>query len=212
VADPRIEILRRSPEEAGPVEGDRPVVFYYDLIAPEAYFAAERVNAVLPVVPEWEPILLERLPGGEALDAWRCNAEREIEMIEMERLAAKRGLQPLRWPPEWPGDTELAMLAATYAKQMGRTVAFSLAAFRQAFAAARDLGRRDNVLIAAAACEMHPAAVLKGVELKSVRKALDSATAAAAAEGVRSVPAIRVGDELFTGDDGVERAAAALGA
>jgi 2-hydroxychromene-2-carboxylate isomerase len=188
-------------------------VFYYDLVAPEAYLAAERVNAVLPIVPEWEPILLDRLPGGEAIDAWRCATDREIAMMEMERLAAKRGLQPLRWPPEWPGDdTETAMLAATYAKQMGRAVAFSLAAFRQAFAAARDLGRRDNVLIAAAACEMHPAALLKGLELKSVRAALDSATAEAAQRGVRSVPTIAVGDELFTGDEGVERAAAALGA
>ena len=48
------------------------------------------------------------------------------------------------------------MLVATYAKQIGRAVAFSLAAFRQAFAGGRDLGERDNVLIAAAACEMHP--------------------------------------------------------
>jgi 2-hydroxychromene-2-carboxylate isomerase len=198
VADPRLT-------------DDRPV-FYYDLVSPEAYFAAERVNSVLPVVPEWEPILLERLPGGEALDAWRCGTEREIAMTEMERLAAKRGLQPVRWPPEWPADSsETAMLAATYAKQMGRAVAFSLAAFRQAFAAARDLGQRDNVLIAAAACEMHPAALLKGLELKSVHKALDDATADAARHGVRSVPTIRVGDELFHGDAGVERAAEALG-
>ena len=192
------------------VDPERPV-FYYDLVSPEAYCAAERVNSVLGEVPEWEPILLAELPGGEAIDAWRCGTEREIAMVELERLAAKHDLQPLRWPPEWPGDdTETAMLAATYAKQMGRTVAFSLAAFRQAFAAARDLGRRDNVLIAAAACEMHPAAVLKGLELKSVRTALDAATAAAAAHGIRTVPTIRIGDELFTGDAGVEQAAAAL--
>jgi 2-hydroxychromene-2-carboxylate isomerase len=210
VADPRIDVVR-SGSGADAAEPERPV-FYFDLVSPEAYLAAERVNSVLPVVPEWEPILLARLPGGEALDAWRCGTEREIEMIEMERLAARRGLQPLRWPPEWPADSELAMLAATYAKQMGRAVAFSLAAFRQAFAAARDLGQRDNVLIAAAACEMHPAALLKGLELKSVRAALDAATAGAAERGVRSVPAIAVGDELFGGDDGVERAAAALSA
>ena len=53
------------------------------------------------------------------------------------------------------------MRAATYAKQIGRTVAFSLAAFRQAYAGGRSLGDPDNVLIAAAACEMHPRAVLK---------------------------------------------------
>ena len=53
-------------------------------------------------------------------------------------------------------DLRWALLAATYAKWIGRGVAFSLAALRQAFAAGRDLSVRDNVLIAAAACEMHP--------------------------------------------------------
>ena len=35
---------------------------------------------------------------------------------------------------------------------------------------------RDNVLIAAAACEMHPAAVLKGAELRGTRERLEAAT------------------------------------
>ena len=50
----------------------------------------------------------------------------------------------------------IAMRVATFAKQTGRTVSFALAAFRQAFAAGRDLSDPDNVLIAAAACELHP--------------------------------------------------------
>jgi 2-hydroxychromene-2-carboxylate isomerase len=191
VADPRIDVVRSGGEAA-----ERAVVFYYDLISPEAYLAAERVNSVLPVVPEWEPILLQDIPGGEALDAWRCGTEREIAMTEMEKLAARRELQPLRWPPEWPTDSEVAMLAATYAKQMGRAVAFSLAAFRQAFAAARDLGQRDNVLIAAAACEMHPSAVIKGAELRGTREKLERATAEARAAGVVSVPAVVTPDGL----------------
>ncbi len=62
--------------------------------------------------------------------------------------AVELGLQPLRWPANWPPDTAIAMLAATYAKQIGRAVAFSLAAFRQAFAGGRDLGDEDTVLIA----------------------------------------------------------------
>jgi predicted DsbA family dithiol-disulfide isomerase len=104
------------------------------------------------------------------------------------------------------------MLAATYAKRVGRAVAFSLAAFRQAFAGGRDLGRRDNVLIAAAACEMHPTAVLKGIELRSVTDALDQAAQRADAAGVRSLPAIQVGSLVFEGGRCVQEAAQALGA
>jgi 2-hydroxychromene-2-carboxylate isomerase len=80
---------------------------------------------------------------------------------------------------------------------------------RQAFAGARDLSVPDNVLIAAAACELHPRAVLKGVETASVRNALRDATAAAAAAGVAEVPAITVGARVFTGPTAPEQAAAA---
>ena len=41
---------------------------------------------------------------------------------------------------------------------------------------------------------MHPAAVIKGAELRGTRARLDEATAAAPAAGVRDVPAVRVGD------------------
>ena len=54
------------------------------------------------------------------------------------------------------------MRVATFAKEIGRAVSFSLAAFRQAFAAGRDLTDPDNVLIAAAASEMHPRAIERG--------------------------------------------------
>jgi 2-hydroxychromene-2-carboxylate isomerase len=84
----------------------------------------------------------------------------------------------VRWPVPFPFDSERAMLAATYAKQIGRAVAFSIAAFRQAYAAGRPLDRDENILIAAAACEMHPRAVLKALETRSVREALEEASAA----------------------------------
>jgi 2-hydroxychromene-2-carboxylate isomerase len=180
-------------------DGPQPV-FYYDLGSPECYLAAERVSSVLPVVAEWEPVLEVDLGG----------AQGPVDRQVIERQAAERGLQPLRWPRRWPPDTRLAMLAATYAKQLGRAVAFSLAAFRQAFAGGRDLSERDTVLIAAAACELHPAAVLKGVELRSVTQALEQATERARAAGVGPLPALQVGESVFAGDAGLEEAAGAL--
>ena len=136
-------------------------VFYFDLFSPEAYLTAERVINLLPAA-EWIPVLAPQLPGADTLDGFRCQTDREAFFDRIERLAARRGLQDLRWPDPFPFDSAYAMRIATYACQIGRAVAFSLAAFRQAFAAGRDLGVPDNVLIAAAACEMHPRAVIKG--------------------------------------------------
>jgi 2-hydroxychromene-2-carboxylate isomerase len=185
--------------------------FYFDLGSPDAYLLAERVLQTMPVATEWIPVLAADLPGAESYDAFRCAQEREIVLDGFRLTAERRGLQPLRWPDPFPFDSAFAMHAATYAKQIGRAVPFALAAFRQAFAGGRALDA-DTVLIAAAACEMHPAAVLKAAELRSVREALAAATAAAAARGARDVPAIVVGTEVFHGDAALPAAARAAGA
>jgi 2-hydroxychromene-2-carboxylate isomerase len=121
---------------------------------------------------------------------FRCAEEVASYREDVERRAAALGLMELRWPEPFPADTSWAMLAATYAKGIGRGVAFSLAAFRQAFAAGRDLSERDSVLIAAAACEMHPAAVVKGAGMSSTARALAANTERALADGVDALPAI----------------------
>jgi 2-hydroxychromene-2-carboxylate isomerase len=205
-------------------------VFHYDLGSPESYLAAERVMAVLPVVPEWTPVWAAGLPeagsaggpadaGGAAgaadgglPDAAGAAGDPAARRAAVERAATLQNVQPLRWPPGWPGDTRTAMVAATYAKQIGRAVAFSLAAFRQAFAGGRDLADEDTILIAAAACEMHPRAVRQALGRASVAAALDAATADAAAAGVRELPALVLGEQVFQGADCVEAAAAALAA
>jgi 2-hydroxychromene-2-carboxylate isomerase len=186
-------------------------IFYYDLASPEAYLVAERSAGVLGEVPEWQPVRLAGLRAGE-VGPFRCAAEVDAYREDVGRRAAAHGLQPLRWPDPFPADTEWAMLVATYAKQIGRAVAFSLAAFRQAFAAGRDLGDEHTVLIAAAAAEMHPAALLKGITLQSVHDALRQAGARARAAGVASLPAIQVGDALLAGEDLIAQAAQTLGA
>jgi 2-hydroxychromene-2-carboxylate isomerase len=189
--------------------------FYFDLASPLAYLAAEQAlsafgEARRPV--EWIPVSVAALPGGERFEAPRCQTEAEIVREEIERRARELGLQPLRWPDPFPFDSALAMRVASYAKSIGRTVPFAQAAFRQAFAGGRSLDDEDTVLIAAAACEMHPAAVLKAASTRSVAEQLAAATAEAARAGVRDVPAVLAGTEVFHGERELSRAAAALSA
>src|SRR6478609_8261763 len=118
--------------------------FYFDLGSPYAWLAAERISG-----------LFTRF----GRDSWANGPEREEGIAEVERRAAAYGLPALSWPDPWPGNTLFAMRAASFSKQTGRTVSFALAAFRQAFAAGRDLTQPENVMIAAAACELHPNAL-----------------------------------------------------
>jgi 2-hydroxychromene-2-carboxylate isomerase len=156
--------------------------------------------------PVWQPILLGGLFKRFGRDSWANGPDRAEGMAEVERRAAVYGLQPIRWPEPFPGNTLLAMRAATYAKQAGRVVAFSLAAFRQAFAAGRDLSDQDNVLLAAAACELHPRALRSAVERDSVKRELREATERAGDHGIRGVPSLVVDGEVFWGDDRLEDA------
>jgi 2-hydroxychromene-2-carboxylate isomerase len=160
-------------------------VFFYDLGSAGCYLVAERIMAVLDPVPEWEPVHATTL--GIALDA-------------TDRPAIEA----------WPPDTGLVMRAATWAKRGGRAIAFSQAAFRQAFAGGRDLGEEGTVLIAGAACEMHPTAMLKGITLKATARALDAAHERARTAGVTVLPAIEVRGHLYSGPDCLAQAVAAL--
>lgn len=187
--------------------------FYFDLGSPYAYLAAERVSGLFADAgleqPEWQPVLLGGLFKRFGRDSWGNGPERAAGMAEVERRAAAYGLPALAWPEPWPGNMLAAMRAATFAKQTGRTVSFALAAFRQAFAAGRDLSEPDNVAIAAAACELHPRALLKAIETDGVKTGLRAATERAADLGVSGVPSLLVGGEVFWGDDRVEEAVAA---
>lgn len=187
--------------------------FYFDLGSPYAYLSAERISGLFAEAeleqPEWQPILLGGLFQRFGRDSWANGPGRAEGIAEVERRAAEYGLPPLVWPEPWPGNTLLAMRAATFAKQTARTVSFALAGFRQAFAAGRDLSEPDNVLVAAAACELHPKAIEKAVGTDSVKSALREATDRAAELGVVGVPSVVIGGDLFWGDDKLEEAVVA---
>jgi len=198
---------------------DQSARFYFDLSSPLSYLAAERILHVLPGPAEWQPVLSRHLRGVERADASRSPAEEDVFREQIGRRAQELGLQPLRWPDPFPFDSDLAMRVATYAKSIGRVVPFAQAAFRQAFAGGRSLADPDFVLIAAAACEMHPAAVLAGAKLRSVKEQLAAATAAASNTGIIDVPAValpgaRPGDpcRVFIGELAIEQASAHMGA
>lgn len=186
--------------------------FYYDFSSPYSYLTAERISGVFAEAgveqPEWQPISFGHVLKGSGRRPWSFEEDRAADLEEIQRRADERGLPEVVYPEGWPIDNYSLnpVRAAIFAKESGRVVSFSLACFRQVFAAGRDMSDVDNVLIAAAACELHPNAVLKGIETKSVRERLRAATEEAIAAGVEGVPTIRIGDRLFWGDDRLEEA------
>jgi 2-hydroxychromene-2-carboxylate isomerase len=191
--------------------------FYYDFSSPYSYLAAERISGLFAEAevdqPEWQPISFGHIVQAIGKVPWSMQPDgpNPADLAEIERRAAERGLPEVRYPRGWPVESYSLnpTRAAVYAKESGRVVSFSLACFRQVFAAGRDMSDVDNVLLAAAACELHPNAVMKGIETKSVKEKLRAATDEALAQGVEGIPTVAVNDELFWGDDRLEEAVVA---
>lgn len=187
--------------------------FFYDLGSPYAYLAAERIHSVFESAgaepPVWRPVLLGALFQRFGRDSWANGPDRETGLREVERRAQAYGLPPVVWPDPFPGNTLFAMRVATFATEIGRGVSLPLAAFRQAFAAGRDLSDADNVLLAAASAELHPRALTQAVGRDSIKARLRDETERAGDLGVSGVPSVVVGGEVFWGDDRLEEAARA---
>jgi 2-hydroxychromene-2-carboxylate isomerase len=192
---------------------NRTPTFYYDLMSPYAYLAAERIERVLPVPAHWQPVLLGGLFKVTGRSSWALGdyERRRRGMAEIERRAESYGMPPLRWPDPWPSSSLHAMRAAVYARGAGREREFASAAFEVAFELGHDLAELAHVLAAAEKAGLDPADVEAAMAEPSIKDALRSETDAAHARGVFGVPTIAVGeDKLFWGDDRLEEAAAAL--
>ncbi len=181
--------------------------FFVDVGSPYTYLAAERVEAVLPVAPVWEPVLLGAVFQARGSGSWSLTEGRSEGIAEVERRAAAYGLPPVRWPEPWPGNTLVAMRAAVAADLRGAGRAFLLAALRLGFRDGRDLSDPAAVADAASLAGLEGDELLAAAATPEVKAALRERTDAAVALGVRGVPTVLVGDQAFWGDDRLEDAA-----
>jgi 2-hydroxychromene-2-carboxylate isomerase len=187
--------------------------FYFDLGSPYAYLTAERLDEAMPEPVAWQPVSLGALFKLNGRSSWAIAEDegRRTGIAEVEDRARRYGLGPVLWPEPWPSNYLYAMRAATYAFQAGQGRAFTLAAFRHAFAGGHDLAVSEHVLEAAARAGLDPKAVDEATRDPAIKLALRTATDAAHEVGVFGVPTVVVEEEVFWGDDRVEEAAAALG-
>jgi len=238
VADPRLINLSAQAEvvHEGADEVD-PNAFYFDPSEPECWLVAERIIATLGAPAAWTPVafpeshqpasltdsaLGELLPGGDeihpesrAASPVRRHQDRGALGQSISAIAVERRLLEFKPPTGWLEGEDLfsreALLAATFAKQAGKTVAFVLALMRQTWCAGRDPRDMTTIYLAGAAAEVHPNALEKAMGLKSLNAELDRTTEAAGLVGVTCVPTVRVGVNLYTGDAGLDEAAKAMG-
>ncbi len=183
------------------------VDFFFGAMSPYSWFAAERIDAVLPEA-SWRPVFAGGLFRAAGRASWGLDERRAAGIADCEARAAAHGLGPIRWPEPWPTNDVLVARAMIVAAEAAVLRRFALAAMRLAFLEGADLGEPAAVAEAARRVALDPEEVAQGAPRPEVKERLRTETDAAHALGVIGVPSVVVGDEVFWGDDRLEQAAA----
>lgn len=180
------------------------VELFFDLSCPFSYIAAERVERVFDEI-RWTPASTTALrqASGEA-----DPVEQARVRAAAERRAAELRL-PLVWPDRWPAEVPAAMRAADYAAEQGRGAAFVLAAGRLAFCGGFDVEEPEILAEAAAAAGVTLDGCLAAAGDTGRDGGIEAAGRKLLAAGAERLPALKVGQFLFWGEDRVAEAAAA---
>lgn len=174
--------------------------FFFDVADPFSYFAAERVERTLGVV-EWVPASGAALREGAAPE----RACRDI--FDAERRAGELRL-PLVWPDRFPDSAPNALRAAAQAARIGAGARFALAALRLAFCGGFDLEDPEILAEAAAAAGIQLHDCFGAITDESIEESLTATTRGLRMRGVQRLPAIRIGNAWFAGEQRLAEAAA----
>lgn len=177
-----------------------PPDFYFDVMSPYAWLAAERIEKLLGPV-EWKPVLLGGIFVATERFSWATTNRRAEGMAEVESRARRYGLGDVEWPDPWPGDALLAMRVAAAASNNGFGREFALTAMRLGFRAGRVMKEPPAVEEALRGCGVEPEPVLERAISQAGKDDLRSRTDDALSLGVFGVPTVIVDGASFFGDD-----------
>jgi 2-hydroxychromene-2-carboxylate isomerase len=173
------------------------VSFYFDLLSPWTYLAAERVERQFAGV-RWRPVVSDVLAPEDTDEEARGAVELRAAELRM----------PLVWPETWPSDGRSAMRVASLAAQRGCAAPFVLAASRLAFCGGYDLDDPEALAEAAAAAGLGLDECLKAAGDMGRDGALERTGLRLLAQGADALPVFVVGNVLFCGERRLGEAAA----
>jgi 2-hydroxychromene-2-carboxylate isomerase len=173
------------------------VSFYFDLLSPWTYLAAERVERQFAGL-RWRPVVPDALAPEESDEG----ARRAVDL----RAAELR--MPLVWPETWPSAGRSAMRVAALAAERGRAAPFVLAATRLAFCGGYDLDDPEALAEAAAAAGLALDECLKAAGDLRRDGPLERAGLRLLSQGADALPVFVVGHTLFCGERRLGEAAA----
>jgi 2-hydroxychromene-2-carboxylate isomerase len=179
------------------------VTFFFDLVSPWTYLAAERAERLF-AGDRWRPATGDLIAGGRNAPDPRDGAERAAAEQRAEALRL-----PLVWPDGWPITGRGAMRVAALAAERGRAAPFVLAASRLAFCGGYELDDPEVIAEAAAAAGLALDDALRAAGDVRRDGPMERTALRLLRRGADELPAVTVGRQLFAGEGRLAEAAAA---
>jgi 2-hydroxychromene-2-carboxylate isomerase len=202
-----IYLDKRRHERSRPALSARPL-FFFDVSCPLSYLTAERIERTLGEV-EWVPV------DGASLHLSAAGPEAshrgDLHGLRTRADSCARALRlPLVWPDRFPGAARCAQRAAAFACEIGAGAPFALAATRLAFCGGFDLEDPETLAEAAAAAGVPLEECLSAAGETWRDEELEANADLLRAHGITALPAIRIGDQWFEGEAGLQAAGALI--
>jgi 2-hydroxychromene-2-carboxylate isomerase len=188
---------------------DTRVEYWFEFASTYSYPASMRVEqlaarAGAPLL--WKPFLLGpifKLQGWESSPFLSFPAKGAYMWRDLARVCAANGI-PLRKPSVFPRNALLATRVACYFAEEPWLPAFVRAVYTANFADDRDISDRTLIAELIARLGQDPVAALERAESAEGKLRLREHTEQALQHGMFGAPNLRVGDELFWGNDRLE--------
>ena len=189
------------------------IEFWFEFASTYSYPAAMRIEPLARgagVTLVWRPFLLGPIFAGQG---WRDSpfniypAKGRYMWRDLERICERLNV-PMRRPSQFPRNGLLAARVATAAASAPWQADFVRAVYRANFAEDRDIAQREVVASALAGLGVDAEPWLEQAASEATKQQLRASTDEAMAIGIFGAPTLRVGDELFWGNDRVEEAIA----
>lgn len=197
-------MVRRRGGKGG--EGGRRIELWYELASTYSYLTVARIGDVAKaagVEVAWRPFLLGPVFKRQGWSDSPFNlypAKGRYMWRDMERLCQGYGLPFLR-PSAFPRNALLAARIATVAEPEGWCADWSRAVYHAEFAEDLDIGTSAVLAGILERLGRAPEAVLAAAEAPATKERLRARTDEALELGIFGAPTLRVGEELFWGND-----------
>jgi 2-hydroxychromene-2-carboxylate isomerase len=195
------------------VSDSLPIELWFDFASTYSYPAAVRLEALArdaSVRVEYKPFLLGPLFQRQGWNDSPFNlypVKGRYMWRDMDRVCADLGI-PFRRPSVFPRNSVLAARIAIVGVDQGWIAPYVRAVFRAAFAEDRDIARAEELEAILDALGHDGRAIRELAESPGWKPRLRAQTALAEARGIFGAPSFVVGEELFWGNDRLERAIA----